>query len=219
VLHLLLVVVPLGLAAGVSPVMLTEQTVLLAAPGGRRAAWLYAVGTIAVLVLLCLGLLALGRRLSLPSAPHLDAALDLWIGGGLLVLAVAVHLLWKRKRGGDSRRQTHHLSSPAAFGFGVFAMATNVTTLALVVAATREVAASPVATWQRIVVGTLVVVLACLPAWGPVALAATAPHAADRVLGEVDDLLRRSGRLLVVLVLAAGGVFLVVRGMLRMVAL
>ncbi|HSE09805.1 MAG TPA: GAP family protein [Nocardioidaceae bacterium] len=218
-LHLLLVVVPLGLAAGVSPVMLTEQTVLLAAPGGRRAAWLYTTGTVTVLVLFALGLLVLGRRLSLPSAPHLDATLDLWIGAGLLVLAVAVHLLWPRDRGNGSRRRTRHLSSPAAFGFGAFAMATNVTTLALVVAATREVAASPVATWQRLLASALIVVLACLPAWGPIALAASAPHTADKVLEELDGLLRRYGRLLVLLLVAAGGVFLLVRGVIRLIDL
>src|SRR4249919_1312962 len=48
--HLLLVLVPLGLAAGVSPVMLTEQTVLLAGPGGTRTGWAYAAGTATVLV-------------------------------------------------------------------------------------------------------------------------------------------------------------------------
>ena len=218
-LHLLLAVVPLGLAAGVSPVMLTEQMALLAVPSGRRAAWLYATGTAAVLVLLVLGLLVLGRRLSLPSAPELGATLDLWIGGGLLVLAAMVSLLWPEHRGRESRRRTHHLNPAAAFGFGAFAMATNVTTLALVVAATREVAASPVATWQRLLAGLLIVVLACLPAWGPVALAASAPHTAGRVLDELDGLVRRHGRLLVVLLVAGGGVFLVVRGLLRLVAL
>ncbi|MGZ4459999.1 MAG: hypothetical protein ACXVW2_09365 [Nocardioidaceae bacterium] len=44
-LHLLLVLVPLGLAAAVGPVMLTEQTVLLAGPQGRRSGLLYAAGT------------------------------------------------------------------------------------------------------------------------------------------------------------------------------
>ena len=48
-LHLLVVLVPLGLAASVSPVMLTEQTVLLAGPQGRRTGFLYAAGTGVVL--------------------------------------------------------------------------------------------------------------------------------------------------------------------------
>ncbi|MGH3365325.1 MAG: hypothetical protein ACRDOW_11425, partial [Nocardioidaceae bacterium] len=60
-LHLLLVLVPLGLAASVSPVMLTEQTVLLAVPGGRRAGLLYAAGAAIVLVLLVAAVLVMGR--------------------------------------------------------------------------------------------------------------------------------------------------------------
>ena len=42
----LAVVIPLGLGGAVSPVMLTEQTVLLAGPDGRRAGVRYAAGVV-----------------------------------------------------------------------------------------------------------------------------------------------------------------------------
>ena len=64
------VLVPLGLASSVSPVMLTEQTVLLATPEGRRTGVLYAAGTATVLVLLVGGIVLVGQSLSLPAARH-----------------------------------------------------------------------------------------------------------------------------------------------------
>lgn len=217
-LHLLLVLVPLGLAASVSPVMLTEQTVLLAAPGGRRAGLLYAAGAATVLVLLVAAVLVMGRSLSLPTAPHLDATLDLVVGGALVALALAVHLVPARERQ-PSRRGPRQLGPAAALGFGVFSMGTNVTTLALVVPAAKEIAAASVPTWGRLLASALLVALACLPAWGPVLLVAAAPTAAGRFLGRVEDLLHRHGRLLAVLLVAGAGVFLLGRGAIRLAAL
>lgn len=217
-LHLLLVLVPLGLAASVSPVMLTEQTVLLAVPGGRRAGLLYAAGAATVLVLLVAAVLVMGRSLSLPTAPHLDATLDLVVGGALVALALAVRLVPARERQ-PSRRGTRQLGPAAALGFGVFSMGTNVTTLALVVPAAKEIAAASVPTWGRLLAAALLVALACLPAWGPVLLVAAAPTAAGRFLGRVEDLFHRHGRLLAVLLVGGAGLFLVGRGVIRLAAL
>lgn len=217
-LHLLLVLVPLGLAASVSPVMLTEQTVLLAVPGGRRAGLLYAAGAATVLVLLVAAVLVMGRSLSLPTAPHLDATLDLVVGGALVALALAVRLVPARERQ-PSRRGTRQLGPAAALGFGVFSMGTNVTTLALVVPAAKEIAAASVPTGGRLLAAALLVALACLPAWGPVLLVAAAPTAAGRFLGRVEDLFHRHGRLLAVLLVGGAGLFLVGRGVIRLAAL
>lgn len=216
--HLLLVLVPLGLAAAVSPVMLTEQTVLLAGPDGRRAALLYAAGTATFLMLVVVAVLLMGRSLSLPTEPHLDATLDLVVGGALLALALVVRLVRPRDRH-SARRHDRRLSPAAAFGFGTFSMGTNITTLALVVPAAKEVASSHAPSWGRLVAAVLLVALACLPAWGPVALVSSAPATAGRLLDRVEDLLHRHGRLLVVLLLAAGGTFLVGRGVMRLAAL
>ncbi|MGH3314518.1 MAG: GAP family protein [Nocardioidaceae bacterium] len=217
-LHLLLVLVPLGLAASVSPVMLTEQTVLLAGPGGRRIGLLFAAGTALVLVVLVDAILILGRSLSLPRAPHLDASLDLAIGGLLLVLAVALHL-WRSPDRDTERRLHQRMSLPAAFAFGIFSMATNVTTIALVVPAAKEIAASHLAIWESLLAATLLVIAACLPAWGPVALEAAAPQTAGRFLDRLETFISRHGRQLVVLLIVAAGGYLVVRGVVRLLGL
>lgn len=214
-LHLLLVLVPLGLAAAVSPVMATEQAVVLTGPKGPRSALLYAAGTASVLVVVVGAVQVVGRSLTLPTAPHLDASLDLLIGGLLVAVAAVLRLRRPGDRGED--RRLHDQISPArAFTFGVVSMATNLTTLALVVPAAKEIAASAVAAWEALVAASVLVALACLPAWGPVALDAAAPQTAGRLLDRLAHLLRRHGRLLAALLIGAVGVCLLTRGVLRL---
>jgi threonine/homoserine/homoserine lactone efflux protein len=212
------VLVPLGLAASVSPVMLTEQTVLLAGPGGRRIGLLFAAGTALVLVVLVDAILILGRSLSLPRAPHLDASLDLAIGALLLVLAVVLHV-WRSPDHDTERRLHQRMSLPAAFAFGVFSMATNVTTIALVVPAAKEIAASHLAIWESLLAAALLVIAACLPAWGPVALEAAVPQTAGRFLERLETFINRHGRQVVVLLIVAAGAYLVIRGIVRLLGL
>jgi threonine/homoserine/homoserine lactone efflux protein len=218
VLHLLVVLVPLGLASSVSPVMLTEQTVLLAAPEGRRTGLLYAVGTATVLVVIVGATVTLGQSLELSAALHLNAWLDLTVGALLLALALAVRL-WRGPERAEQGRTRQRMSPPAAYAFGAFSMATNVTTLALVVPAAKEISASELAAWEGVVAAALLVAFACVPAWGPVALVSVAPGTAGRLLDRVERLIHRRGRLMVVILVGAAGVFLLARGLVRLAGL
>ena len=76
----LAIVIPLGLAGAVSPVMLTEQSVLLANPDGGRAAVRYAAGVVVTALVIVVAFGLFGRAISLPTEPHLDATLDLVLG-------------------------------------------------------------------------------------------------------------------------------------------
>ena len=212
-LQVLGVVVPLGLAGALSPVMLTEQTVLLAAPDGRRAAGRYAAGAALALLVFAVVLVLFGRSISLPQEPHLDATLDLVLGTLLVALAVLLRLRRPREPRPPRRAQ---LGPGAALAFGVGAMATNVTTLALVVPAAKEIAASDLGVPGRAVVVVVLVALASAPAWVPVALTAVAPGPAERALHAVADVIGRRGRGLTVWLLAGFGVLLDLRGVLRL---
>ena len=215
VLQVLALVVPFGLAGAVSPVMLTEQTVVLSGPGGRRAAIRYAAGAMLALLAYVAVLLLFGRSIDLPKDPHLDATLDVVVGAGLLVVALVLGLRHPRARKpADAPRR--ELTAREAFGFGVVSMATNVTTLALVVPAAKAIAASHVGTLGRAVAAVVLVVLASIPAWLPIALTTVAPGPADRGLRALGDLLKRRGHTIMVVVVAALGAFLVVRGVIRL---
>ena len=104
VLAALAVVIPLGLGGAVSPVMLTEQTVLLAGPDGGRAAVRYAAGVVLTTFAIVVGLVLFGRAISLPTEPHLDATLDVVLGLVLVNVAVRPRLGMARRRRSPSRK-------------------------------------------------------------------------------------------------------------------
>src|SRR4029450_9437251 len=130
--------------------MLTEQTVLLAGPDGGRAGARYAAGVVLTTFVIVVAIVLFGRAISLPTDPHLDASLALVLGlvmGRVRVSVLVLVLVWgrrgggppSRKGGGDRRRASGSRQARAAFPFGVFSMATNVTTLALIAVAAREI--------------------------------------------------------------------------------
>ena len=213
----LMVVAPLGLAGAVSPVMLTEQTVILAGRGGRRAALRYAAGVVLTALVAMLAILRLGHAVALPTRPHLDASLDLALGAALLVVAAVVRARGRHRPTPQPAPRHGTRGTQAAFPFGVFSMATNVTTLALLVPAAKEIATAEVSLAGRIALVLVVVTLTSIPAWVPVLSTKLAPAPAQRVLTVVDDVIARHGRTGVVAVLGVAGVFFAVRGVVRLV--
>jgi hypothetical protein len=213
VIALLAVVVPLGLVAAVSPVMFTEQLVLLSGPQGRRSAASYAAGAALTLLVFAVVLIMFGRAISLPKAPHLDATLDLVLGA--LLLGGAVLLRWRRPRTAKPHRTRRAMDARAALPFGIVSMATNFTTLAVIVPAVKDIAATHVGVLGQAVGLVTLLALAAMPAWSPAAFTHIGPGAADRGLHALADFIARRGRLITVLCLAAVGVFLVVRGIVR----
>jgi hypothetical protein len=218
----LALVFPLGLGGAVSPVMLTEQTVLLTGPGGVRAGTRFALGAIIALTLIVIAVVLFGRAISLPTEPQLDATLDLILGVILLVAAIVVFALCRRRRGPGARVSEHGLRADvsrrdrAALPFGVFAMATNFTTLALIVPAAKEVSSAGVDVAGRMVLVVLLVVLASTPAWAPVVLTLLAPGTSQRALTALGEQITRHGRAASVVLLGAAGLFLAGRGILRL---
>jgi hypothetical protein len=218
----LALVLPLGLGGAVSPVMLTEQTVLLAGPGGVRAGTRFALGAIIALTLIVIAVVLFGRAISLPTEPRLDATLDLLLGVILLVAAIVAFALGRRRRGPGARVGEHgHRAGVsrrdrAALPFGVFAMATNFTTLALIVPAAKEVSSAGVGFAGRMVLVVLLIVLASTPAWAPVVLTFVAPGTSKQALTALGEQITRHGRAASVVLLAAAGLFLVGRGIVRL---
>lgn len=218
----LAVVIPLGLGGAVSPVMLTEQTVLLAGPDGGKAAMRYAAGVVLTTAVIVVAIVLFGRAISLPTEPHLDATLDLVLGLVLVNVAVLV-LVSGRRRGaspsrkaGDDRRAGRSREARAAFGFGVFSMATNVTTLALIAPAAKEISGADVEIGAEAVLLLVLVGLVSMPAWVPLVLTRLAPDPSQRGLAAVRDQIARRGRGFTVGLLSAAGLFFTGRGLIRL---
>jgi threonine/homoserine/homoserine lactone efflux protein len=218
----LAVIIPLGLGGAVSPVMLTEQTVLLAGPDGRRAGMRYAAGVVLTAFVIVLAIVLLGRAISLPTEPHLDASLDLVVGLVLVFVAVLVLVLGRRRggspglKGGDDRGASGSRQARAAFPFGVFSMATNVTTVALIAAAAKEISRTDAQIAAATVLVLVLVGLVTTPAWVPVALARIAPRPSQRGLAAARQQIARRGRVVTVGLLSTAGLFFIGRGLLRL---
>lgn len=104
----------------------------------------------------------------------------------------------------------------AALSFGVFSMATNVTTLALIAAAAKEISRTDVAIAAEAVLVLVLVGLVSMPAWVPVVLTRVAPGPSQRGLTAVRDQIARRGRGFTVGLLSAAGLFFVGRGLIRL---
>ena len=218
----LAVVIPLGLGGALSPVILTAQTVLLAGPDGARAGVRYAAGVVVTTLVIVVAIVLFGRAVSLPTRPHLDATLDVVLGLVLVSLAVLIVVSRRRRggspshEGGDDRGASGARRARAAFALGVFAMATNVTTLALIAPAAKEIARTEVDVAPEAVLVLVLVGLVSMPAWVPVVLTRVAPGPSQRGLTALRNQIARRRRWFPVGLLSAAGLFFIGRGLIRL---
>lgn len=213
----LAIIVPLAVAGAISPVMLTEQTLLLARRDGRRTGSLYAVGAVVTLLVLVVSMVILGRAIELPTEPRLSESLDLAVGAALLGLAALVVALGRRHPVPSTIRRTHPRVARAALPFGIFSMATNVTTLALMVPAAKVISSASVGLAGRTLLVGVLVAIASVPAWAPVVLTMAAPDVGERALEAIHHLIIRWGRTVLSGASVAAGFFFVIRGAARLV--
>jgi threonine/homoserine/homoserine lactone efflux protein len=214
VLPVLLLILPFGFASALSPVMLTEQTVLLSSEGGRRAGRRYAAGAFLVALLYVSVLVLFGQVISLPQEPKLDSTLDIALGAFLVVVALLIHR--GRSRASQEKaepKKSHRSFGPnRAFGFGVFSMATNFTTLALLVPGSKLIAAGNLLLPERALLVLVLAGLAATPAWLPVALTEAVPGPARRGLDWMGSMISNHGRQVIVGLVGGLGLLLILRG-------
>ena len=122
--------------------MLTEQAVLVAGPDGGRAAVRYAAGVVVTTSVIVVAIALIGRAMALPSEAHLDATLDLVQGS-----KVNETVMVSSRDGAGRSAQSHGRDDWRASGsrrlgrrrVSAIAMATKVTTLALIAPAAKEI--------------------------------------------------------------------------------
>jgi hypothetical protein len=194
--------------------MLTEQTVLLAS-GGRKAAGRFALGAFLVALIFVGTLVVFGQVISLPQEPKLDATLDIVLGAVLIGLAVLLEAggrFLKKRKPARQKKTRSGLGPRQAFGFGLFSMSTNLTTLVLLVPAAKLVAGGGNPLIESVALVLLLAALAATPAWLPVALAELAPGAARTGLGWLSAMISRYGRQLTTALIGGLGLLLLLRG-------
>jgi len=210
-----LLILPYGLIAALSPMMFTEQTLILASRSGKRYATAYAIGAVLTLLGFAFGLVLFGRAIiELPDNPELTAWLDLAIGAVMLVAAAVIHLRRDRPPRPATNRSmpSGDRLTVAFFAFGVFSMLTNFKAVALMIPAAKAIATRAEILPERVVLTVAIVMIASIPAWLPPALTVIAPGSASRMLDAIKGFLARHGRRLLLALLLLAGTALVVRG-------
>ena len=202
-------IVPLALAAAISPVLFLLQlnTVTGARPIARGSA-LTAGAAVVLIVLSTIGV-HLGDT-GFSTNDRLQAVINIVFGA--LLLAVGLRgLLW------PPRPKPHEaVSKPTGAGrsflAGAGGMASNVTTFALYIPALALIAGSELPLGQRGIAALIILLITLAVAWVPLLLAATVPAASSRWLPALGNWMTANDRWMQVILGLGFGIWLVVKG-------
>jgi hypothetical protein len=220
--ELLRSVLPLALGAAVSPVILLLQMVTLTTGTSRLArAWLVAAG--AALALAGWGLAGwlLVNRLPTPRVgpDATAAAVDLTLA--LVLVALGIRAVVGRHDPAPAPAAADDAASApprllTAFGLGVAAMASNVTTIVLFLPAVRDIARARVATLDTVVALVVLFAVTLAPALLPVLAVSLGGAAGRRVLDRVGEFARVHHAAIAAVVSFAFAVYLGLKGLQRL---
>ena len=220
--------IPLGFGAAVSPVLLVFIVLLLSSPcRPRLRATAFAAGAAAVLVAIAVIILSAVHHAAptVKNAGTQGAAIDFALGLLLAVFGVGKLIEYLRhranlapvpasdRRGGSAPPKHARGGTVGAAIEGVALMATNITTLALYVAALKDVAIDRVSVGDRIVTSVILTVLALLPVLLPLGIAVAAPRASDHVLTAVNRFVTRYRDLIMAGFFGGFGLYLVIKAL------
>ena len=214
---------PLALGAAVSPVILLLQMVTLTTGTSRLArAWLVAAG--AALALAGWGLAGwlLVNRLPTPRVgpDATAAAVDLTLALVLVALGIRAVVGRHDPAPAPAAAADDAASAPprllTAFGLGVAAMASNVTTIVLFLPAVRDIARAEVATLDTVVALVVLFAVTLAPALLPVLAVSLGGAAGRRVLDRVGEFARVHHAAIAAVVSFAFAVYLGLKGLQRL---
>lgn len=215
-------VLPLAIAGAVSPTVLAVALVVLSgkvAPKARGVAFVAGVASVVVAISL-LVVFVFGAAVpesQKGSDSHLAAWLDLGFAALLLVLGAFTFL----RRNHPHKEHDHPDSGQGArvarfYALGLAAMLTNLTTLAVLLPALKEIAIEKVSRADQVVAMAVVDVIVLTPVWLPLLLYMVSPRLARKVLDPLNSFLLRHETVIAValcLVFAAYLTFLAARNL------
>jgi threonine/homoserine/homoserine lactone efflux protein len=206
---LLAQVIPLALAAAISPVIFLLQLTTLTGPRPIARGSAVTVGAAVVLIVLSTIGVALGGT-SFSSNDTLKAALNIVLGA--LLIAVGLRALLKPPKAKSAGDDAKPKSVGRSFVAGAAAMASNVTSFALYVPALALIAGSGLPLGQRGLASLIILLITLMVAWVPLLLAAAVPAASTRLLPALGRWMTENDRWIQVLLGFGFGIWLVVKG-------
>jgi Sap, sulfolipid-1-addressing protein len=208
--QLLAVVIPLAIAAMISPLaVITVMTVLSSAEHRLKKGAIFVATYCIVFSLICFVFLALGSLTTTGGKPSLTTVAIDFILGLLLLYASARSLL---KKQGSKTFDATAMGSGAlvsmgfAFGFG------NIFSSLPALAASKDIGVVVLSVHDKAIAFFLVMAIALCWCWGPLAIYAVTPRNFDRIFDPIIRFLKKHGSQLIAAVFFLVGIFLIARG-------
>lgn len=211
---LLLLLLPLALGAAISPALVGASLGILTAFGrrGPRLLALYLLGS-GVVVAVALALASAPVVKTHRSAGAVADVFDLVLAAILTALAVVTAVRRPRPSSPRAAKTTSsRWAGLALLGLGIAMMATNVSTLVLVLAGGRDVAVAAADPALRAGGYALLTVGALLPILVPLLWRILSPASAERGLARLESFFRRHGKVITISVCLLTAGYLVIRG-------
>lgn len=206
---LLAQIVPLALAAAISPVLFLLQlnTLTSERPLARGSA-LTAGAAVVLIVGSTLGVALGGTGFS--DRETLQAIISL--GFGILLMLLGLRALLKPPKPKEPDPHPKPSSPRRSFVAGMGGMASNITTFALYIPALALIGASDLPLGQRGLAALIILLLTLSIVWVPLALAAFVPGASTRYLPAFGAWMNRNDRWIQVALGFGFGIFLAIKG-------
>jgi hypothetical protein len=206
---LLAEVVPLALAAAISPVVFLLQLNTLTGPRPiARGAALTAGAAIVLIVGSTIGV-ALGGT-GFAERDSLQAAINLAFGA--LLIGVGLRALLRPPKPKPAEPDPKPTSIGRSFLAGAGGMASNVTTFALYIPALALIAGSKLPLGQRGLAGLIILLITLMVAWVPLLIAAIVPGATSRLLPALGGWMTENNRWIQVVLGLGFGIWLAAKG-------
>jgi len=218
--------VPLAIGGAVSPILVITVVLLLSGTRAPRArALAFAVGNVIALILVAVAVLLLFHSAGHTGTGTTKAGKLIDLILGVLLIAMGVGKLFefgyrKLSHGAESAGPDAEGDHPSggkggvlgSSALGVGLMATNLTTIALFLAAMKDVAEAKVANGARIVVVAMTIVIIMVPVAVPLLITVVIPGLSTRVLAAVRTFITRYRDLIMGIFVTGFGVYLAVKG-------
>jgi hypothetical protein len=202
-------IVPLALAAAISPVVFLLQLNTLTGPRPIARGTALTAGAALVLIIgSTLGVVLGGTGFSTRNT--LQAAIN--IAFGVLLILVGLRALLRPPKPKPSDSEAKPTSVGRSFLAGAGGMASNVTTFALYIPALALIAGSELPLGQRGLAALIILLITLMVAWVPLVLAVAVPGASTRLLPAVGRWMTANNRWIQVVLGLGFGIWLLVKG-------
>jgi hypothetical protein len=202
-------VVPMALAAAISPVIfLLQLNTLTGSRGLLRGSALTAGAAVVLAALSTIGV-ALGDT-GFSTNDQLQAVIN--IAFGVLLVAVGLRPLLQPPAPTSSKVEAKRHGIVSSFLAGAAAMASNLTTFALYTPALALIAGSGLPLAQRGLAALIIFLITLMVAWVPLVLAAAVPGASSRLLPALGRWMTANNRWIQVVLGFGFGIWLVAKG-------